>query len=61
MALLLFFLYIALLGFGILKINNRSILGGITLASGTLLSLVTLLFIGRDKIYLHFKNGDLIT
>ena len=41
--------------------NNRSILGGITLASGTLLSLVTLLFIGLDKIYLHFKNGDLIT
>lgn len=61
MALLLFFLFIALLGFGILKINNRSILGGITLASGTLLSLVTLLFIGLDKIYLHFKNGDLIT
>ena len=50
MALLLFFLFIALLGFGILKINNRSILGGITLASGTLLSLVTLLFIGLDKI-----------
>lgn len=44
-----------------IKINNRSILGGITLASGTLLSLVTLLFIGLDKIYLHFKNGDLIT
>lgn len=61
MALLLFFLFIALLGFGILKINNRSILGGITLASGTLMSLVTLLFIGLDKIYLHFKNGDLIT
>lgn len=60
MVLLLFFLFIVLLGFGILKINNCSIFGGIILVFGILLLLVILLFIGLDKIYLYFKNGDLI-
>ncbi len=50
-----------LIGLLRLKINKRSIIGGIFLASGLILSLASLFFELLNLIYLYLPSGDFAT
>lgn len=50
-----------LIGLLRLKINKRSIIGGIFLASGLILSLASLFFELLYLIYLYLPSGDFAT
>jgi len=61
MAFLIISLIIMLIGLLRLKINKRSIIGGIFLASGLILSLASLFFELLNLIYLYLPSGDFAT
>lgn len=61
MAFLIISLIIMLIGLLRLKINKRSIIGGIFLASGLILSLASLFFELLYLIYLYLPSGDFAT
>ncbi|MGX7417939.1 YdcF family protein [Carnobacterium gallinarum] len=60
MIVLLFFLFLSLIGFLVLKVQNRSIVGGIILAAGLISSIISLFFIGINEIHNRVQYGDLI-
>lgn len=61
MLFLILFSAISLFGLLLLKIQNRSILGGIILASGLISLFFTLLFIALSQISLHVRHGETIS